>query len=80
MIPTIKWRWQRFVWWLQDQIRKVWNNNQCAVCSREVPSYPCNPFKKTWCEEHCPDHDYEYQRDMGGKFCKHCSKPYDYYY
>lgn len=61
--------------------RRIWQTgtaeNQrmfgCKVCGEICASSP--GFGQAVCETHCEDHDYEYERGMGGHFCKHCSKP-----
>jgi hypothetical protein len=52
----------------------------CHKCGKECDSAP-NPPARAICPACCEDHDYEYDRGMGGKFCKHCGEPapYDYY-
>lgn len=46
----------------------------CRVCGVQCPSAP-DPPARAVCEEHCEDHEYEYEREMRGHFCKHCGKP-----
>lgn len=52
----------------------------CCVCGKETPIAPKLP-ERAVCEDHCPDHDYEYDKSAQGHFCKLCDKrrPEDYY-
>lgn len=52
----------------------------CRVCGKECPIAP-DPPGRAVCEEHCEDHDYEYDPMRRDRFCKHCDKqvPYDFY-
>lgn len=61
--------WQR--WWPKPSFK-------CRVCGTSLDSAPCWPFRGT-CPEHCPEHDYEYDRDRRERACVHCGElmPYD---
>lgn len=53
----------------------------CRVCGVECSTAP-DPPERAVCEEHCEDHDYEYDEWRRDRFCKHCDKQIseDYYY
>lgn len=80
------WSTQRSFWNWQDRIRRWiflftgWDQSKCWVCKGDTYFYPSNPFKRAYCAEHCPEHDF--QKEPGeGLQCIHCaeSPPYDYY-
>lgn len=51
----------------------------CRVCGKQCAlAGPDGAI----CEEHCPDHDYQYIRGERGHFCQHCGKaaPNDWYF
>lgn len=52
----------------------------CAKCRKELGGGPVDG-SPAWCEDCCPDHDFEYDRDRRGHFCKHCDMqaPYEWY-
>lgn len=57
--------------------------SRCRVCgsSSDVISYDPRGlwaylFRKTWCPEHCQDHDYVYSR-YDGHYCDKCGQPPD---
>jgi hypothetical protein len=59
--------------------REDWTPDfHCHVCGCDCPTCPPPPGKAV-CEEHCEDHDYEYDRDERGHHCRHCFKiqPYE---
>lgn len=80
------WSTRRCLWRWQDRLRIAlkmvcgFDNSRCSVCTHATSIYPGNPFKKAYCEEHCLDHDYTYERGFG-KSCQYCgaSPPWDYY-
>jgi hypothetical protein len=45
----------------------------CRVCGKECDVAP-DPPARAVCEEHCEDHEYEYDKWRRGKFCKHCDR------
>lgn len=45
----------------------------CHVCGKETDTAP-DPPALTVCEEHCPDHDYRYERELRGHYCLTCGK------
>lgn len=51
----------------------------CKVCGKKCDTY--HEVHGTYCEEHCPDHEYEYDRGERASFCKHCNarRPDDWY-
>lgn len=60
--------------------------SKCRVCGSrdDVISYDprgvwAYPFRKTYCPEHCPEHDFNRHRD--GAYCDTCGQepPYDWY-
>ena len=53
----------------------------CRVCGVECHSHPTRELPngeveaiQAVCEAHCEDHEYEYLREMRGRYCKHCDK------
>ena len=50
----------------------------CKVCGIACDSAPVDGSGAV-CEEHCEDHNYIYDRGLGGHFCKHCcaERPHD---
>ena len=48
----------------------------CRVCGKQCDSAPPAP-ERAVCEEHCEDHEYEYDRGERDRFCKHCGKRID---
>lgn len=71
-----------------NQLEKIRNKlmSQCRICgsAENVISYDprwtwAYPIRKTYCPEHCPEHDYNRHRD--GTYCDICGQepPYDYY-
>lgn len=50
----------------------------CEACGAEVDCYP-DPPAPAYCEECCPDHDYQYDRDERGHICTVCGgrRPYE---
>lgn len=62
----------------------------CRGCGVECDSHPIEELpngevvaKQAICHDCCEDHDYEYDRDRRGRFCKHCdhqqpAEEYDY--
>lgn len=47
----------------------------CRVCGVICASSPS--VGQAVCEEHCEDHDIEYDRDLRTHACRHCGKPVD---
>ncbi len=45
----------------------------CRVCGVQCNVAPPLPDRAV-CEEHCEDHEYEYDPMRRGKFCNHCDK------
>lgn len=45
----------------------------CKVCGAPCPVAPMPPDRAV-CEEHCEDHEYEYERGERRWSCKHCFK------
>jgi hypothetical protein len=76
-LQRCKWRWQDR---LRQLIRMVsgHDNSSCSVCRGSVDFYPGNPFRPSWCYEHCPEHDYAYDRDIHMRACIHCGSPEPY--
>jgi len=52
----------------------------CKVCGKECPIAP-EPPERAVCEEHCEDHDFQYDRHFREHRCIHCDMPapYDWY-
>ena len=48
----------------------------CRVCGKQCDTAPMLPARAV-CEEHCEDHEYEYDRDERWHLCKHCNKRVD---
>jgi hypothetical protein len=50
----------------------------CSVCGAICNIAP-DPPGRAVCQDHCEDHEYEYDRSVGWHVCKHCDKaaPYD---
>lgn len=68
-------------------LRRLTNRlmSQCRVCgsSRDVVCYDPRGlwaffWRKTYCPDHCPDHDFTYQRDMREWGCEICGEPAPY--
>lgn len=66
-----------------------WLMCRCRVCGGRDAVISYDPrglwayfFRKTWCPEHCPEHDYENEPGMG-PCCIRCSQrhpePWDWY-
>ncbi len=53
---------------------------RCRVCGIDCDTAP-KPPEKAVCSAHCEDHDYEYEPELRGRYCTHCSQeaPDDYY-
>ena len=69
-------RWRLYRWF----VRKRWwpqFDFKCRVCGASCDTAPNWPFRAV-CQEHCLDHNYEYDRSMGGRFCTHCGDPMPY--
>lgn len=45
----------------------------CSVCGVLANIYP-DPPAPAFCEEHCPEHDYQYDKWRRGRFCIICDK------
>lgn len=76
--------------WLRSPLHRLTNSlmGRCRSCggSRDVLCYDSRGlwaffWRKTYCPQHCPDHDFEYQRDMGEWACDVCGEPapFDYH-
>lgn len=52
----------------------------CHVCGKACPIAP-DPPGRAVCEDHCEDHDYQYDKSRRNRFCVHCDKqvPDDWY-
>ena len=48
----------------------------CKVCGCQCSVAP-DPPERAVCEEHCPDHIYEYDPWRRDRFCKTCDKQVD---
>lgn len=48
----------------------------CRVCGKLCNCAP-DPPDRAVCEDHCPDHEYEYDRGECDRFCKTCGKRAD---
>lgn len=48
----------------------------CRVCGKECDVAPDLP-ERAICEEHCEDHEFEYDAYERTHICKHCGKPVD---
>ena len=62
------------------EARGMADDFHCKVCRKEIDG--CAPDgSPLWCEDCCPDHEYEYDRGRQGHFCKRCDQqaPYDWY-
>ncbi len=69
-----RWSWAIRQWALQRKFR-------CQACGTQCDSAPANSgFWQTTavCPEHCPEHDFEYDRDQRCRCCITCGKPEDY--
>lgn len=77
---SVVWSTDRFMWRWQDHIRTLikmvcgWDQSKCWVCRVPADVYPANPFKRAYCPEHCPEHDYIHERGEGWR-CKICAEP-----
>lgn len=54
--------------------------SRCRVCGASADVIQYDPrgmwayfFRRTWCPEHCPDHDYIYSR-YEGHYCNNCGE------
>lgn len=52
----------------------VYDNSKCSVCKNDTYVYPINPLKRSYCHEHCPEHEYEHERGIGW-CCQICGDP-----
>ena len=48
----------------------------CRVCGDQCAVAP-DPPERAVCEDHCPDHEYEYDKWRRSHFCKTCDKQVD---
>lgn len=57
-----------------ENVKRMFACRKCGTGCDTSPGYG-----QAICESCCEDHDYKYERDMRGHFCKHCSapRPYD---
>lgn len=49
----------------------------CMVCGEDTATYPAQGIRGI-CEKHCFDHDFEYDRYLGGHHCVHCDAEREY--
>lgn len=49
----------------------------CKFCGKQCPIAPDLP-ERAVCEDHCEDHNFEYDPHRRGKFCIHCDKEQEY--
>jgi hypothetical protein len=81
--PPLSWvLWRRWSWGLRSWIAK--QKFRCHACGQQCPIAPIGSgfWRSTAiCSECCPDHDYEYFRDLGMWACVHCNAdaPDDFY-
>lgn len=80
-------RWWNLTWPLRRRWRQFrsWQSTlmlRCRVCGKtddvmvgDPRGLWAYPWRKTYCPAHCPDHDYEYDRDMRGRCCTICAAP-----
>lgn len=54
----------------------------CRVCGELVWVYDDKTPEQATCPEHCPDHEFKYDRGERGHRCIHCGvePPPDFYY
>ncbi len=54
----------------------------CRVCGKDVDMAPADLTEQAVCEEHCPDHNYRYDKFERRHVCESCGKPApeDFYY
>lgn len=52
---------------------------RCRICGVECGTHPIKELPngefeavQAVCEDHCEDHDFEYDSMRRGQFCKHC--------
>lgn len=52
----------------------------CKVCGIQCDMQPAEGLAV--CPKHCEDHDYVYEREFRGHYCKHCGQeaPYDWFH
>lgn len=73
---------------LRERLRRFTGTmmSRCRVCGSSENVIGYDPrglwayfFRRTWCPEHCPEHEYNRHRD--GFYCDNCSEepPYDWY-
>lgn len=78
--PPLSWvLWRKWWWGAKSWIRK--RPFRCRVCGVQCNVAPLDSgiLRSTAvCEEHCPEHDYEYDRDVHGRTCMICGKPEPY--
>lgn len=78
--PSLSWvLWRRWWWALRTWTER--RQFRCKVCGVQCDVAPSD--SSFWCStavclEHCPEHDYEYDRDLRGRFCSICSNPEPY--
>lgn len=49
----------------------------CIVCGAETPGHHFLDVR-SFCEAHCPDHDWDYDRYRRGHFCLNCDAEKEY--
>ena len=67
----------RRIQWFIDKVwrRFISDNSRCAVCKKPCDFYPSWWFKRGYCPEHCPEHNYSYDRSMREWCCEECGNP-----
>jgi hypothetical protein len=81
----VKWRWWNFTeavdrrWCMLGVSLGVRNPQACRTCGRTDLDGWDPTGAETWCEDHCPDHDYKSDSMRSGRWCIHCGKaePWD---
>lgn len=70
--------------WLRTKLWILTSNmmSRCRVCGgrKDVVCFDPRglwafPIRKTYCPQHCPDHDFAYQRDHHEWGCEICGEP-----
>lgn len=69
-------KWHDKVMSAKSAIMDYWGS-KCIICGELCACY-APEILTGYCEEHCPEHEYEYDPHRRGRFCKTCDKQREY--
>lgn len=55
-------------------------NYECSVCHQQCFVVPLDPSAKAYCQDCCPEHEWEYDIWRRGDYCKICDEEFYNYY